>query len=127
MNKKSESLEFKCLECGSNQLARTKQVNCITPVEIISNGNLKYDPSVIIVTGDFTSNNERFCCRDCGQILYYYNGIVKTEKRLWGFLEYCAETVFQPDSSEEGSADTLDLAARVEEDGYAIPKSEKDM
>jgi hypothetical protein len=129
MNKKTESLEFKCHKCGSNKLARTKRVNCITPVEIISNGNLKYDPTVIIITGDFSSNNEMFCCKDCGKILYYYNGLVKTEKRLWEYLEYCADSYFQADSTEEGSAEehALDLMARVEEDGYVIPKPDKNI
>lgn len=123
MNKKSESLEFKCHKCGSNKLACIKRMKCITPVEIISNGNLNYDPAIIIDTGDCSNNTEKFCCKECETLLVHYNGFVKTEKELWGYLEYCTDTYFQPGSAKEH---TFDLMARVEEDGFITLRPEKD-
>jgi hypothetical protein len=122
MNKKSESLEFKCHKCGSNKLACIKRVYCVTPVEIISNGQLSDGPAVIIDTDEYSNNTEKFQCRDCETPLVYRHWYVRTEKELWECLKYFADSTGEGSSQEH----TLDLMARVEEDGFIRLNSKED-
>jgi sulfopyruvate decarboxylase TPP-binding subunit len=78
--------QFRCQNCGSNELAYVKYVRHLIPVEY-QNGTYVYSESEY--HEDIESDIPRgYCCGECGQMLQLHTLRIRTETELLKYIHY---------------------------------------